>query len=129
MSVNEYYASVIVPCSKMGDHTARKQRKLSFFFCLLGADALLGGEASKYSNLCELCAGTGADKCSKDDTKNKYADYHGAFRCMGDKEGDVAFVKYTTTQEMVDAGGYGAVEDYEYLCKDGTRKSKTLFNK
>ena len=113
----------------MGDHTARKQRKLSFFFCLLGADALLGKEASKYSNLCKLCAGTGADKCSKDSTKNKYVSYHGAFKCMGDGVGDVAFVKHTTTQEVVDAGGYGQVEDYEYLCRDGTRKSKTLFNK
>ena len=95
-------------------------------FCLLGADALLGDEASKYNNLCELCAGTGEDKCSKDASKNKYVGYHGAFMCMGDGKGDVAFVKHTTTQEVVAAGGYGVVDDYEYLCRDGTRISKTF---
>jgi len=44
---------------------------------------------------------------------------------MGDGKGDVAFVKHTTTQEVVHTGGYGEIEDYEYLCKDGTRKGKT----
>jgi len=86
---------------------------------------LLGADASKYSNLCTLCVGTSAEKCSEDSSKNKYASYYGAFKCMGDGKGDVAFVKHTTTQEVVDTGGYGVVEDYEYLCKDGTRKGKT----
>ena len=48
---------------------------------------------------------------------------------MGDGVGDVAFVKHTTTQEVVDGGGYGKVGDYEYLCKDGTRKGKTLMSR
>ena len=124
------YVTIVLLCpSKMGDHTARKQRKLSFVFFLLGADVLLGDEASDYTNLCAICKGTGEYKCSKDSSKNAYVGYHGAFKCMGDGAGDVAFVKHTTTQEVVDAGGYGVVGDYEYLCKDGTRKSKTLFNK
>lgn len=96
---------------------------------MLGADALLGDEASKYSNLCALCAGSGEYKCSKDSSKNKYVSYHGAFKCMGDGKGDVAFVKHTTTQEVVDIGGYGVVEDYQYLCKDGTRKGKTFITR
>jgi len=90
---------------------------------------MLGADASKYSNLCTLCAGTGAEKCSDDSSKNKYVGYHGAFKCMGDGKGDVAFVKHTTTQEVVDTGGYGALEDYEYICKDGTRKGKTYIRK
>ena len=102
-----------MPYSKIGDHTVRRQRKLSFFFCLLGADALLGEEASEYSNLCQICAGTGAEKCSKDPARNKYVSYYGAFKCMGDNVGDVAFVKHTTTQEVVATGRYGVVEDYE----------------
>ena len=85
---------------------------------------LSGEEATKYKNLCKICADKG--KCSTDD---KYADYKGAFMCMGDKAGDVAFVKHTTTQEVVATGKYGVEGDYEYLCKDGSRKSKTLFNK
>ena len=87
---------------------------------------MLGVDKSKYDNLCALCAGSGADKCSKEQSKNKYVSYHGAFKCMGDGVGDVAFVKHTTTQEVVDSGGYGKVEDYEYLCKDGTREGKTI---
>ena len=93
---------------------------------------MLGDKASNYSNLCELCAGTGKDKCSTDPSKNDYVGYHGAFKCMGDGKGDVAFVKHTTTQEVVATGQYGVVDDYEYLCRDGTRKSKTcidLFSK
>lgn len=85
-----------------------------------------GVDAAKYSNLCELCNGTGDDKCSKELAKNAYVGYHGAFKCMGDGKGDVAFVKFTTTQEVVDGGGYGKVGDYEYLCKDGGRKGKTI---
>ena len=87
---------------------------------------LLGIDKSKYSNLCALCAGPGADKCSTDASKNKYVGYTGAFKCMGDGKGDVAFVKQTTAQEVVDKGGYGNQADYEYLCKDGTRKGKII---
>ena len=44
---------------------------------------------------------------------------------MGDGAGDVAFVKHTTTEEVVATPGYGVVGDYEYLCRDGTRVGKT----
>lgn len=90
---------------------------------------MLGVNSAAFSNLCALCAGTGADKCSTDSAKNKYADYIGAFKCMGDGKGDVAFVKHTTTQEVVKSGGYGNLGDYEYLCKDGTRKRKTIMSR
>ena len=48
--------------------------------------------------------------------------------CMGDGKGDVAFVKHTTTQEVVALGQYGKVDDYEYLCRNGTRISKTCID-
>ena len=114
---------------KWGTTLRGSKENLVSFLCLLGADAFLGDEASKYTDLCAICNGTGKDKCSKDPSKNAYVGYHGAFKCMGDGAGDVAFVKHTTTQEVVDAGGYGVVADYEYLCKNGTRQSKRLFNK
>ena len=41
---------------------------------------------------------------------------------MADGKGEVAFAKHTTTAEVVSQGGYGSVTDYEYLCRDGTRK-------
>lgn len=93
---------------------------------MLGADTYQKGE---FSNLCALCNGTGAEKCSKDSSKNGYVGYHGAFKCMAEGKGDVAFVKHTTTEEVVGAGGYGQVDDYEYLCKDGTRKGTTFISR
>ena len=45
---------------------------------------------------------------------------------MAERKGDVAFVKHTTVDEVVTPakGGYGKVSDYQYLCKDNTRKGK-----
>ena len=41
--------------------------------------------------------------------------------CMAEGKGDVAFVKYTTTEEVAKGGKYGKPEDYEYLCPTGGR--------
>ncbi|XP_020628634.1 melanotransferrin-like isoform X1 [Orbicella faveolata] len=113
-----------MPCKGGGkNYDLKAASKFFSESCVPGANALLEDEASKYKNLCELCAGTGTDKCTKDSSKNRYVGYHGAFKCMGDGKGDVAFVKHTTTQEVVDDGGYGKVDDYEYLCRNGTRIS------
>ena len=65
-------------------------------------------------NLCAACK----DDCS---SKDDYSGYTGAFKCMFDGAGDVAFVKHTTTSGET-SKGYGSDDDYEYLCKDGTRK-------
>ena len=45
---------------------------------------------------------------------------------MADGAGDVAFVKHTTTAEVLADGQYGSLNDYEYLCKDGRRMGKTV---
>ena len=49
--------------------------------------------------------------------------------CMADGKGDVAFVKHTTTKEVVDKGGYGTVADYQYLCKEGGREGKAQMSR
>ncbi|XP_068724056.1 melanotransferrin-like [Montipora capricornis] len=72
--------------------------------------------------LCALCAGTGNTQCSGDTSENKYAGHHGSFKCMANDTGDVAFVKHNTVEEVVAMGGYGNASDYQYLCKDGSRK-------
>lgn len=81
--------------------------------------------------LCALCKGTGDNQCSGDSGLNVYAGYHGSFKCMADGTGDVGFVKHTTTNEVLALGEGGSQDDYEYLCKDGTRKgngtSKTFW--
>nr|XP_028586748.1 serotransferrin [Podarcis muralis] len=66
-------------------------------------------------NLCRLCAGKGDEKCSRNDP---YAGYSGAFQCLKDGAGDVAFVKDATVLAL------SAEErnQYELLCDDGSRK-------
>ncbi|XP_062380967.1 transferrin-a [Sardina pilchardus] len=67
--------------------------------------------ANKDSKLCKLCK---AD-CTRSH-KEPYYDYHGAFQCLKEKAGDVAFVKHLTVPDS-------EKHEYELLCKDGTKKS------
>lgn len=91
--------------------------------CVPGTkDKVSASVYEKVSNLCNLCAGPESDKCTTNMEKNKYVGYHGAFKCMADGKGDVAFVKYITTDEVTDGGNYGKPGDYQYLCPDGGRK-------
>uniref|UniRef100_A0A3B4XGH8 Serotransferrin n=1 Tax=Seriola lalandi dorsalis TaxID=1841481 RepID=A0A3B4XGH8_SERLL len=59
--------------------------------------------------LCELCKGD----CSRSH-KEPYYDYDGAFQCLVEDKGEVAFVKHLTVPESEKA-------NYELLCKDNTR--------
>ncbi|XP_074616634.1 melanotransferrin-like [Acropora palmata] len=74
------------------------------------------------SQLCALCQGINSTQCSTSTSTNMYASYHGSFKCMAKNGGDVAFVKHTTVEEVVAQGHYGNVSDYQYLCKDNSRK-------
>ncbi|XP_072219630.1 transferrin-a [Leuresthes tenuis] len=65
--------------------------------------------ATKGSKLCELCKGD----CSRSQ-KEPYYDYSGAFQCLADGIGDVAFVKHLTVPDSEKS-------KYELLCKDNTR--------
>ncbi|XP_031710794.1 transferrin-a [Anarrhichthys ocellatus] len=65
--------------------------------------------ATRSSKLCELCTGD----CSKSYSE-PYYDYSGAFQCLKDGAGDVAFVKHLTVPDAEKA-------NYELLCKDNTR--------
>ena len=67
-------------------------------------------------NLCALCK----DECMKD---GNYSGYSGAFKCLMDGAGEVAFVKHTTV--MSDAPA--SASDYLYLCYDGTTAGMYLW--
>ncbi|XP_071808080.1 melanotransferrin-like [Asterias amurensis] len=77
-------------------------------------------------SLCALCAGEGSNKCASN-AAEPYAGYAGAFRCMAEGAGDVAFVKHTTVGD--NTGGTNQAswainlkkEDYQLLCPNGTR--------
>ena len=52
-------------------------------------------------------------------TTGKYSGYSGAFKCLMDGVGEVAFVKHTTVMENVNGSD---ASKYRYLCTDGTMK-------
>ncbi|XP_077382012.1 transferrin-a isoform X2 [Festucalex cinctus] len=65
--------------------------------------------AEKGSQLCKSCKGD----CSRSHNE-PYYDYGGAFQCLVEDAGDVAFVKHLTVPDNVKA-------NYELLCIDNTR--------
>ncbi|XP_072427804.1 uncharacterized protein [Chiloscyllium punctatum] len=73
------------------------------------------GASKTFPRLCKLCNGTGINHCQRSHNE-PYYDYSGAFQCLKDGKGDVAFVKHTTVPAAEKA-------NYELLCLDDTRKS------
>ncbi|XP_067452375.1 melanotransferrin [Thunnus thynnus] len=92
------------------------------------ASCVPGAKESGYpESLCQQCGGDGqgGHKCEWGDNE-KYFSYHGAFRCMVDGQGDVAFIKHTTVEDNTDGHGPEWAHklrssDYELLCRDGSR--------
>uniref|UniRef100_A0A8C6M1N5 Serotransferrin n=2 Tax=Nothobranchius furzeri TaxID=105023 RepID=A0A8C6M1N5_NOTFU len=89
-----------------GIEDRKVEEAVSSFF---NASCVPGAERS--SGLCKLCKGD----CSKSQ-REPYYDYNGAFQCLADGVGDVAFVKHLTVPDSDKA-------NYELLCKDNTRQS------
>uniref|UniRef100_A0A087XUD4 Serotransferrin n=1 Tax=Poecilia formosa TaxID=48698 RepID=A0A087XUD4_POEFO len=65
--------------------------------------------ATRGSKLCELCKGD----CSRSQ-REPYYDYSGAFQCLVEDAGEVAFVKHLTVPDSEKS-------NYELLCLDNTR--------
>jgi len=120
---------------------------LSEFFsggsCLPGAkDAANKIPEKTAEKLCSLCGGnvdandgTSLDsKCNWDSTES-YSGYTGAFRCLVQGQGDVAFVKHVTVPGNTDGKNPESwavnlkSEDYELLCKDGGRAPVDQYEK
>lgn len=78
-------------------------------------------------SLCQLCRGDedGRHRCEAS-SKERYYGYQGAFRCLAEDAGEVAFTKHTVVTETTDgrgppwAAGLQAA-DFELLCRDGSR--------
>ncbi|XP_014439945.1 serotransferrin [Tupaia chinensis] len=71
-------------------------------------------DGAAFPQLCQLCPGCG---CS---SLNQYYGYSGAFKCLKDDAGDVAFLKQTTIFENLP--DKADRDQYELLCPDNTRR-------
>uniref|UniRef100_A0A8C0PF65 Lactotransferrin n=1 Tax=Canis lupus familiaris TaxID=9615 RepID=A0A8C0PF65_CANLF len=88
--------------------------------------------ADPKSSLCALCIGDekGENKCAPNNSE-RYFGYTGAFRCLAEKAGDVAFVRDSTILQNTNGGNPEPwardlkLEDFELLCLDGTRQPVT----
>ncbi|XP_028334748.1 lactotransferrin isoform X4 [Physeter macrocephalus] len=81
-------------------------------------------DGKEYPNLCQLCTGTGGNKCACS-SQEPYFGYSGAFKCLQDGAGDVAFVKDSTVFENLPEKADR--DQYELLCPDNTRKPVDAF--
>ncbi|XP_051841510.1 lactotransferrin-like [Antechinus flavipes] len=87
--------------------------------------------ADPTSNLCSLCIGNPdspvLDKCASS-TKETYYGYNGAFRCLAENKGDVAFVKHSTVLDNVNEKNTESwaknlkSDDFKLLCLNGQQK-------
>ncbi|XP_037045009.1 melanotransferrin [Bradysia coprophila] len=94
--------------------------------CVPGAISTEYNTGVPYDNMCDLCHGASYRYCRRDASEDYYG-HTGAFRCLVEGGGHVAFVKHTTVSE--NTGGKRREwwarntlnDDFELLCPDGTR--------
>ncbi|XP_046819828.1 melanotransferrin isoform X1 [Vespa crabro] len=98
--------------------------------CVPGALSSEYNTGVPYDNMCDLCHGQSYRYCRRDASED-YFGHTGAFRCLVEGGGDVAFVKHTTVAENTDGkrrefwARNTFTKDFELLCPDGTRRPST----
>uniref|UniRef100_A0A7N5J844 Transferrin n=1 Tax=Ailuropoda melanoleuca TaxID=9646 RepID=A0A7N5J844_AILME len=72
-----------------------------------------------FPKLCQLCAGKGTNKCACS-FQEPYFGYAGAFKCLMDDAGEVAFVKHSTVFENLP--NEADWDNYRLLCPDNLHR-------
>uniref|UniRef100_A0A8C3L3F5 Ovotransferrin n=1 Tax=Chrysolophus pictus TaxID=9089 RepID=A0A8C3L3F5_CHRPC len=97
------------------------------------ASCIPGANSANYpTSLCQLCKGdsSGQNKC-QGNSQEQYYDYSGAFRCLAEDAGEVAFVKHSTVPENTDGRTLFAwaqqlrSKDFQLLCRNGSTADVT----
>ncbi|KDR17893.1 melanotransferrin isoform X2 [Zootermopsis nevadensis] len=102
--------------------------------CVPGALSSEYNTGVPYDNMCDLCHGISYRYCRRDASEDYYG-YTGAFRCLVEGGGQVAFLKHTTVMENTDGkrkewwARNTLTDDYELLCPDGTRAAMQEYEK
>ncbi|XP_042521885.1 lactotransferrin [Dipodomys spectabilis] len=78
-----------------------------------------GADRTRFPNLCHLCAGTRTKKCAFS-SQEPYFGNRGAFKCLRDGAGDVAFMQHSTLLEVLTDAAKR--DQYKLLCPDNTWK-------
>lgn len=100
--------------------------------CVPGALSTEYNTGVPYDNMCDLCHGPSFRYCRRDASEDYYG-HSGAFRCLVEGGGHVAFVKHTTVSE--NTGGKRREwwarntldDDFELLCPDGKLLFSSVF--
>lgn len=80
------------------------------------------------SNPMSLCAICTNQKTCPRNVSERYFGYHGAYRCLTEGPGDVAFVSHLTVFELTGVeNDFNPGRDFKLLCLDGTRTDVGAF--
>lgn len=83
-------------------------------------------EGSNPSKLCGICSN---QKTCPRNASERYYGYHGAYRCLTEGAGDVAFVSHLSVFDFTGLeNDLNPGEDFGLLCPDGSRKGKVKVN-
>ena len=102
--------------------------------CIPGALSSEYNFVRSYDNLCDLCHGKGPSYCRRDASED-YFGHTGAFRCLVEGGGQVAFVKHTTVTENTNGkrrdiwARNWETRDFELLCPGGGRGKPNEFKR